>query len=156
MLPGPGKVSLTSGDDVLTQEADGISIIDRATGACLRHAQQVARRGAETGVVGSQTCRSVFLVFFFLHSTGGSFDRHADTDTAYCLRVELTVVRTAGLTLIEHMPKYIQIAMRLMYGNMIGSRATQSGIVVKLLQHMSAQQGKTMDSPASTKKIQVR
>ena len=60
------------------------------------------------------------------------------------------------MTLQEHAPKYIQVAMKLMYGNLIGSHATQSKVIVKLLQHMSAKQGKAMDQPSSVKKIPVR
>ncbi len=48
------------------------------------------------------------------------------------------------------------VAMKLMYGNLVGSLTTQSGLVIRLLHHMSAKQGVAMDSPASAKKIAVR
>jgi len=65
----------------------------------------------------------------------------------------ITVIdRTTGLTLIEHIPKYIKVAMKLMYGS-FASHATQSFLIIRLLHHMSAKQGKAMDDPRSKKKI---
>jgi hypothetical protein len=45
--------------------------------------------------------------------------------------------------------------MKLMYGNVLGSRTTTSAPVIRLLQHMSAKQGAAMDAPGSVKKIPV-
>jgi hypothetical protein len=45
--------------------------------------------------------------------------------------------------------------MKIMYGNTVGSHATTSSLIVRLLHHMSAKQGVAMNSPSSVKKIQV-
>jgi len=66
----------------------------------------------------------------------------------------LTIIdRTTGLTLREFIPSYIRTAMKLMYRSFLGSAAVKSGVVIKMLQHMSAEQGKVMDSHKSKQKI---
>lgn len=62
--------------------------------------------------------------------------------------------RATGLTVREHVPAYIRVAMKIMYGNTVGSHATTSSLIVRLLHHMSAKQGVAMNSPSSVKKIQ--
>jgi hypothetical protein len=58
------------------------------------------------------------------------------------------------LVLTENVPKFVRLALKMMYST-LGSQAVQSGVVQRLLQHMSAQQGRNMDSRASAKEIRV-
>lgn len=59
------------------------------------------------------------------------------------------------LCLSRDFVRYGRVAMKLMYGNVLGSRTTTSAPVIRLLQHMSAKQGAAMDAPGSVKKIPV-
>lgn len=61
--------------------------------------------------------------------------------------------RATGITVEEFIPPAIKAAMKLMYKSFLGAAAVQTGVVIRMLQHMSASQGKTMDNPKSAAQI---
>eukprot|EP00727_Mastigamoeba_balamuthi_P007746 m51a1_g3592 putative phosphatidylserine decarboxylase (566) ;mRNA; f:1165344-1167984 len=67
---------------------------------------------------------------------------------------EIRVVdRKTGQILVEKIPPYIKIAMRLMYSNWGGRHAVSMAEVKKVLGHLTKKQGKKYDNPASAKEI---
>jgi hypothetical protein len=65
------------------------------------------------------------------------------------------VLVMSGLTLIEFIPPYIRMAMQLMYRTFLGSKATQSALIIRMLHNMSAKQGRIMNSHKSKAQIKV-
>eukprot|EP00727_Mastigamoeba_balamuthi_P004474 m51a1_g14024 putative phosphatidylserine decarboxylase (543) ;mRNA; r:1115022-1117292 len=61
--------------------------------------------------------------------------------------------RNTGEILVEKIPPYIKIAMRLMYSNWGGIAAVSMAQTKKVLGHLSKEQGKKYDKPSSAKSI---
>eukprot|EP00123_Amoebidium_parasiticum_P015577 comp23042_c0_seq1/m.36864 comp23042_c0_seq1/g.36864 ORF comp23042_c0_seq1/g.36864 comp23042_c0_seq1/m.36864 type:complete len:1024 (-) comp23042_c0_seq1:370-3441(-) len=61
--------------------------------------------------------------------------------------------RTTGLLVEEHIPKYIKIALRLLYSTLAGKGTTGTKRVQRFLKRMSVKEGLKMDSPESVSQI---